>query len=136
GPWPSSCQKIAPGAAHGPPGTSIRSRKAMRTWIGAGWVLAVTLIAAPAEAQLGGRVTLEPFVGYGFFGGLPESNAELEADLTYGGRGAYSLASQWAVFGTFQRSTPTLAPGGELNVDHWSAGVEFSYIPRGGAEGM
>jgi hypothetical protein len=110
----------------------------MRKRIGAVAALALVLAAAPAEAQLGGRLSVEPFIGYGFFGGLPETNAELEADLAYGGRVAYALGPQWAVFGTFQRSTPevTGANGNDIDVDHWSGGVEFSYVPRGGAEGM
>lgn len=98
--------------------------------------LLTAVAATPALAQAGGRITVEPFAGYGFFGSLP-GGPELEAALTYGARGGYQLAPQWAAFGTFQRSNPERAPsGGELTVDHWSAGVEFSYVPRGGAEGM
>jgi hypothetical protein len=100
--------------------------------------------AVPAAAQMGGRITAEPFVGYGFFGQLPANGPRLEADVALGARLGYQLAPQWAAFGTFQRSTPEVTHGqiggirvGEsLNVDHWSAGVEFSYVPRGGAEGM
>jgi hypothetical protein len=116
----------------------------MRKLLTFGLAMGLVVAAAPAQAQLGGRLSAEPFVGYGFFGDIPESNAELEADLAYGGRVAYELAPQWAVFGTVQRSTPTVAGNfvgfeiedGEVTVDHWSAGVEFSYVPRGGAEGM
>src|SRR5690606_25881620 len=49
---------------------------------------------------------------------------------------------QWAVFGNLQTSTPAMTRQstdidlGEMNVYHWSAGVEFSYFARGGAEGM
>lgn len=99
-------------------------------------------LPASAEAQMGGRLSVEPFVGYAFFGELPESNARLEADLAYGGRVGYQLAPQWGAFGSFQRSTPEVTGtlfgigGGPINVDQWSAGVEFSYVPRGGAEGM
>lgn len=101
--------------------------------------------AAPAYAQMGGRVSVEPYVGYEFFGGLPETNATLEADVAFGGRAAFQFSPQWALFGNFQRSTPEVTgslpggivvSGGETTVDHWSAGVEFSYVPRGGAEGM
>lgn len=107
-------------------------------------LLTVVLIAAaavPAQAQLGGRITVEPYVGYGFFGDLPESFGRLEADLAYGGRAGYRFSPQWGIFGNFQRSTPEVTGaviGGlsEINVDQWSAGVEFSYVPRGGAEGM
>ena len=99
------------------------------------------IASVPAHAQLGGRITVEPYVGYGFFGELPETSASLEADLVYGGRVGYRFAPQWGVFGNFQRSTPDVTgPLGvglaEINVDQWSAGVEFSYVPRGGAEGM
>jgi hypothetical protein len=103
------------------------------------------VLAAPAAAQMGGRLSVEPYVGYGFFGSLPGTDASLEADLAYGGRAAFQLADQWAVFGNYQRSTPAVTGSlpldleidmGDLRVDHWSAGVEFSYVPRGGAEGM
>lgn len=95
--------------------------------------------AAPAAAQTPAqRITVEPYVGYGFFGQLPGTESpNLEADIAIGGRAAYQLTPQWAVFGNFQRSTPqranTTTP---VNVDHLAAGVEFSYVPRGGAEGM
>lgn len=101
-------------------------------------------LASPLSAQMGGRLTAEPFVGYGFFGSLPDNGPRLEADIALGGRVGFALAPQWAVFGTFQRATPEITHaqlggfriGEELNVDHWSAGIEFSYVPRGGAEGM
>jgi hypothetical protein len=92
---------------------------------------------APAQ-----RFSVEPYVGYGFFGSLPDTNAELEPAVALGARAAYQLAPQWSAFGNFQRSgsevTGTFAGIGNrsMNVDHWAAGVEFSYVPRGGAEGM
>lgn len=96
-------------------------------------------VAAPAAAQAPApRITVEPYVGYGFFGTLPGTTEQtLEADIALGGRAAFQLTPQFAVFGNFQRATPeienTTTTG---NVDHWAAGIEFSYIPRGGAEGM
>lgn len=102
-------------------------------------------VAIPAHAQSPmSRLSVEPYVGYGFFGSLPETNAELEADVALGARAAYQLSPQFALFGNYQRSTPTITggvaglqvEGGDINVDHWSAGAEFSYVPRGGAEGM
>ncbi|MBA4156476.1 MAG: outer membrane beta-barrel protein [Gemmatimonadetes bacterium] len=102
--------------------------------------------AAPAMAQQSPmqRLSVEPYVGYGFFGSLPESNSRLEAGVAYGGRVAFQLSPQWAAFGNAQRSqveqrteTAGVDVGrGDVNVDHWAAGVEFSYAPRGGAEGM
>lgn len=100
----------------------------------------VLIIAAPvpASAQTGGAIGLEPFIGYGFFGQLPEGGPTLEEAVAYGGRAFYQVSPQFGVFGTYQRSEPEvtdlLSP--ETTVDHWSAGVEFSYVPRGGAEGM
>ena len=102
-------------------------------------------VATPAAAQMGGRLSVEPYVAYEFFGKLPDTNATLESDIAYGGRAAFQLAPQWALFGNFQRSTPEVTgslggvirvDAGETTVDHWSGGVEFSYVPRGGAEGM
>ena len=100
----------------------------------------------PAAAQMaGGRISVEPYVGYGFYGELPETETTLEADVAYGARAAFQLSPQFAAFGNFQRSTPSVTgrlpfgfstQEGEITVDHWSAGVEFSYVPRGGAEGM
>jgi hypothetical protein len=102
--------------------------------------------AAPLAAQQAPtRFAVEPYVGYGFFGGLPETSSRLDPAIAYGGRAAFQLAPQWALFGNFQRSTPeqvsTPIGGvevnqGTVNVDHWAAGIEFSYVPRGGAEGM
>lgn len=94
--------------------------------------------AAPAAAQvLGPRLSVEPYVGYGFFGDLP-GGPEVEAAVAYGGRAAYQFAPQWALYGNFQRANPEVQGllGGSRTVDHWSGGVEFSYVPRGGAEGM
>lgn len=105
-----------------------------------------TVAAAPAVAQLPvKRVLVEPYVGYGFYGTLPETNARLEGGVAYGGRASLRLTPQWAVFGDFRRSRPEVlgqlpfglrVSGDRITVDHWSAGVEFSYAPRGGAEGM
>lgn len=101
--------------------------------------------AAPAAAQTTQpRLSVEPYVGYGFFGDLPETNSKLEAGVAYGGRASFQLSPQWALFGNYQRSDvqqTTEVAGqdvdrGDLNVDHWAAGVEFSFVPRGGAEGM
>jgi hypothetical protein len=116
----------------------------MKRMLGLFAVLSV-VAAAPAAAQAGGRISVEPYVGYGFFGGLPGTNASLEAAVAYGGRAAFQMGDQWALFANAQRSTPNVTGSlpfglqidqGQLRVDHWSAGVEFSYVPRGGAEGM
>lgn len=101
-------------------------------------VLTMLVSAVPAAAQAGGRVGLEPFVGYGFFGQLPADGATIEAALAYGGRAFYQMSPQFGVFGTYQRSQPEVTGllASESTIDHWSGGVEFSYVPRGGAEGM
>jgi hypothetical protein len=102
-------------------------------------VLALLLaIAAPASAQMGGRLSVQPYVGYGFFGTLPVNGPQLKESVAYGGRASFKLSDQFAVYGNFQRSQPEEVGTfrGKLNVDHWTSGIEFSYIPRGGAEGM
>lgn len=96
-------------------------------------------VAAPVAAQTPApRITVEPYVGYGFFGTLPGTGSpRLEPDLAIGARAAFQLAPQWAVFANGQRATPQIdGTTTSVNVDHWAAGVEFSYVPRGGAEGM
>lgn len=116
----------------------------MRKLMVAGVVLACIFSAGHADAQMGGRLALEPFVGYGFFGKLPESSIELESDLLYGGRASFQMSPQWGLFGDFRHSTPEVTrriggvevSEGDLTVNQWSAGVEFAYVPRGGAEGM
>ncbi len=114
----------------------------MRLPILGGFVALAALVAAPADAQQGGRFAVEPYFAYGFFGELPEAEITLEAAPTFGVRAAWRFDPQWAVFGNFQRSTPAMTREltdidlGEMNVDHWTTGVEFAYIPRGGAEGM
>jgi hypothetical protein len=96
--------------------------------------------AASAQGGPMQRISVEPYVGYGFFGSLPDTNAELEGAVALGARAAYQLAPQWAVFGNFQRSNPEITGTGlgnrSIDVDHWAGGIEFSYVPRGGAEGM
>ncbi|MEX2583166.1 MAG: hypothetical protein WD766_07820 [Gemmatimonadota bacterium] len=116
----------------------------MRKLISIGCAITITITAAPAHAQLAGRLSAEPFIAYGFFGGLPESTLEFQESVAYGGRVAYQMQPQWGLFGTFQRANPAVVQtvggieieGEKRDVDHWSAGVEFSYVPRGGAEGM
>lgn len=94
--------------------------------------------AAPALAQAGGRISLEPYAAYGFFGTLPDNGPRLEAAAAFGGRAALQVSPQFAVFANAQRSQPKVEGVFErkATVDHWSAGVEFSFVPRGGAEGM
>jgi hypothetical protein len=112
-------------------------------------LLAASVLAFAAAAPLAAQQTqlsVEPYVGYNFFGSLPESNVELQSTIAYGGRVAYQIRPQWALYGNFQRSNPEVVIGmgalpiefadGDVTVDQWSAGVEFSYVPRGGAEGM
>lgn len=100
--------------------------------------IAALAVATPASAQLGGAIGIDPFIGYGFYGQLPQDGPKLEAAVAYGGRVFYQMSQQFAVFGTYQRSEPevTALLSPEATVDHWSGGVEFSYVPRGGAEGM
>ncbi|CAN5276528.1 hypothetical protein BH23GEM4_BH23GEM4_05480 [soil metagenome] len=110
-----------------------------RTWFAT--ALLAAAVAAPAAAQqITSKISVEPYIGYGFFGGLPDTDLDLEGALTYGGRVAYQLRPQWALFGNYQRSTPDVTLSdvtvGEVDVDNWSVGAEFSYVPRGGAEGM
>ncbi|MBW3630455.1 MAG: outer membrane beta-barrel protein [Gemmatimonadetes bacterium] len=94
--------------------------------------------AAPAAAQVGGRLSVQPYVGYGFFGTLPVNGPQLEESVAYGGRAAFKLSDQFALYGNFQRSQPNEAGTlrRKIDVDHWSTGAEFSFVPRGGAEGM
>ena len=100
-------------------------------------VLAAAALAAPAAAQTAQpRISVMPYVGYGFYGRLPDNGPELGADVSYGARVAYQLSPQWAVFANGQRSTPDVNGGADATVDHWSAGVEFSYFPRQAAEGI
>ena len=108
-------------------------------------LLPAALLALVAVNPATAQIKIEPYVGYGFFGKLPDTGAKLEADLTYGGRVGYQLSPQWGIFVNGQRSTPEVTgtlgggvkvTGGQVTVDQWSAGFEFSYIPRGGAEGM
>jgi Outer membrane protein beta-barrel domain len=102
-----------------------------------GTALAAAVLALPAAAQTAQpRISVMPYVGYGFYGSLPDGGPELGADVSYGGRAAYALSPRWGVFGSFQRSTPDVNGGADATVDHWSAGVEFSYAPRQGAEGI
>jgi hypothetical protein len=109
----------------------------MKKWMMVGLAMVAVAVATPLNAQLGGRLSLAPYVGYGFFGELPETDIELGAALSYGGRVGYQFAEQWSAFGNFQRSRPEVGESGtKLDIDHWSAGIEFAYVPRGGAEGM
>jgi hypothetical protein len=100
-----------------------------------GAAAAAAVLAWPAAAQSGASV--EPYVGYGFYGTLPEG-PRLEGAVALGARAAYQFSPQWALFGNFQRSNPEVRGVGSADAvpDHWSAGVEFSYAPRGGAEGI
>lgn len=102
------------------------------------WMVAMMLAAAtaPAYAQVGeGRLAVEPYVAYGFFGQL-EGGPNLDADIALGARAAYQLSDRLAAFGNYQRTTPAAGADREVAVSHWSAGIEFSFVPRGGAEGM
>jgi hypothetical protein len=116
----------------------------MRKIVLLGVALFAALTVSPAEAQFGGRISAEPFVGYGFFGTLPGTSTRLEASLAYGGRLGYQMSPQWGLFATGQRAQPEVTgsgaglriSNGNATVDHWSTGIEFSYVPRGGAEGM
>jgi hypothetical protein len=103
-------------------------------------------VAAPAAAQLPGRhLSVEPFATYGFYGKLPETSARLEGDWGLGARASLRVLPRFALFVTAQRSTPRVlgqlgfgdvASGGNLTVDSWSAGLEYSRFPSGGVEGI
>jgi hypothetical protein len=100
-----------------------------------GAALAAAVLALPAAAQTP-RISVMPYVGYGFYGALPDGGPELGADVAFGGRASYQLSPQLALYGNFQRSTPDVNGGADATVDHWTAGVELSYFPRQGAEGI
>ena len=74
-----------------------------------------------------GRVSVMPYVGYGFLGELPGTSAELESDVAFGGRASYQFSPQWAVFGNFQRTTPqvTGSPGAGIEVDQGEIGKGY-----------
>jgi hypothetical protein len=86
---------------------------------------------APAPA-----LRVEPFVAYGFYGSLPDDGPELRGDVGLGVRAAYAVTPRLALFGAFQRTTPELEDAGDVEVDHWSAGAEVAFLPRGAADGV
>jgi hypothetical protein len=102
----------------------------MRKLISCIAVLAAATVGSAAGQAAPEQFSVEPFIGYGFFGELPDG-IELESGVTYGGRLAYGFSRQWSAFLSYQRSNPS-----DVTIDHWSSGLELSYIPRGGAEGM
>lgn len=108
----------------------------MKMWMTTVVAALAILSTVPAEAQFGGKLIIEPVLGFGFFGGLPVDAIQLDHGISYGGRATYHVTSRWAAYGTFQRSNTGIVNAGlerGLKVDHWSAGVEYSYVPRGGS---
>lgn len=106
-------------------------------WTSLALVVFLAGASAPAAAQVAeGGLAVEPYAAYGFFGDLPGSGPDLDAALAFGGRAVYQFSNQLAFFGNYQRATPDESGGREVAVSHWSAGVEFSMVPRGGAAGM
>ena len=107
-------------------------------------VALAALWAVPASAQMRGypgtasrtAFTVEPYVGYGFYGTLPGGGPKLGADAAYGVKGSLLLSPQLALTGTFQQSNPRVDEGDRARVQHWSAGAQFNYAPRQGAEGI
>lgn len=104
-----------------------------RVWVAAGLLAAWTAGARAQEAPPPPpRVSLTPFVAYGFYGALPDDGPELMGDVGLGMRAAYRVAPRLAFFGTFQRTTPELEGGGNVQVDHWSVGAEYTLRFDGG----
>lgn len=103
-----------------------------RVWVAAGLLAAWTGGARAQEApppML--RVAVTPFVTYGFYGALPDDGPELMGDVGLGIRASYRVAPRLAIFGTFQRTTPELEGAGNVRVDHWSAGAEYTVYLNG-----
>jgi hypothetical protein len=111
-----------------------------RTLFALAAISAVMTSSLAAQQAPAARLSVEPYIGYGFFGSLPETASSLEAGVAYGGRASFQMSPQWGVYGNYQRAQSELRTRDvavrDVNVDHWSAGVEFSFVPRGGAEGM
>lgn len=108
----------------------------MKKTIWSGAVLLSAALAAPPPAEAQGVVAVEPSVGWGFFGTLPDTRARLEGGWAYGARAAIRPLPRWGVYGHAQRSRPRLLgqlpfgsaeSGDRVTVDHWSAGLEYSY---------
>lgn len=110
--------------------------RAMKKKLLSGAVLLSAALAAPLPAAAQGRVAVEPSVGWGFYGTLPDTRARLEGGWAYGARAAVRPLARWGVYGHAQRSRPrllgqlpfgTAESGDRVTVDHWSAGLEYSY---------
>lgn len=110
----------------------------MKAWITSASTVLTILVARPAEAQFDGRLLLEPVIAFGFFGGLPVDEIQLDHGIVYGGRVAFRVTERWAVWGTHHRSNTGVINSGlerGVHVDHWFGGLEYSYVPRGGKDG-
>ncbi len=93
-------------------------------------------VAAPAAAQAG-RIGVEPYAAYGFFGTLPDGGPKLKEDVAFGARAGYQLSPRLALYGNFQRATPEVNESGRsARVDHWTAGAEYAFGLRQRAEGL
>src|SRR4051794_6639212 len=108
--WPRHCVTRRGGASALP---SPLEETTMRTIASLAVALAA-LWAMPASAQMRGypgtadrtAFTVEPYVGYGFYGTLPDGGPKLGADAAYGVKGSLLLSPQLALTGTFQQSNP------------------------------
>jgi hypothetical protein len=114
----------------------------MRTLSTFGAALAV-LAAVPAAAQYGRNpaasataFTVEPYAAYGFYGRLPDGGPHLDDTGGYGLKAGLKLSPQFGLTGTYQHASPRVEGGSRVDMEYWSAGVQFDYAPREGAEGI
>jgi hypothetical protein len=108
------------------------------------WTLAaaagLALASTDLTAQQSPAVSIEPYVGYGFYGSLPDG-PNIEGAPIYGGRLGVAVSPRWGVYGRFQTSNPDVTftsatlpgagfqSGSSQRVSQWAAGVEYDVIP-------
>ena len=89
------------------------------------------LVAMPSGAQAQSQGQIEGFVGYYFA-------EELDANISYGLRGAWSPSKGWGIMGSYERyeKNDGKGYGRPGNVDAQIQSIEASYVARPWGEGF